>query len=130
MATLEKRSGSYRVIFYFGGRRIARSLKTDNAREALASMARLDDNLRRVELGLLDGPESVDLATFLLSDGKADARQSLPAIRTLRQLFDNYFVSIGTPTPFPENPNPIPLFSVPACHGQPSRLASQDAMFV
>jgi integrase len=94
MATLEKRSGSYRVIFYFGGQRFARSLKTDNAREALASMARLDDNLRRVELGLLACPENVDLATFLLSDGKAEARQSLPAIRTLQQLFDNYFSSI------------------------------------
>jgi len=41
MATLEKRSGSYRAIFYFGGQLFARSLMTDNPREALASMARL-----------------------------------------------------------------------------------------
>ena len=50
MATLEKRSGKYHVVFYFGRQRFARSLKTNNHREALASAARLDDNLRRVEL--------------------------------------------------------------------------------
>jgi hypothetical protein len=42
MATLEKRSGSNWVIFYFGGQLFARSLKTANSREALASMVRLD----------------------------------------------------------------------------------------
>jgi hypothetical protein len=94
MATLEKRSDSYRVIFYFGGQRFARSLKTDNPREALSSIARLDDNLRRVELGLLTCPEDVDLATFLLSDGRAEAKHSVPTIRTLCQLCQNYFDSI------------------------------------
>jgi len=94
MATLEKRSGKYRVIFYFGLQRFARSLKTNSHREALGSLARLDDNLRRVELGLLTPPDNVDLASFLLSDGRVEAKPSAPAIRTLRQLFDNYFDAI------------------------------------
>jgi hypothetical protein len=94
MATLEKRSGCYRVIFYFDGQRFARSLKTDNTREAVASIARLDDNLRRIELGLLACPEDVDLASFLLSDGRAEAKHSVPTIRTISQLCQNYFQSI------------------------------------
>jgi len=44
MATLEKRSGKYRVIFYFGGHRFSRSLRIKSEREAFASVARLDDN--------------------------------------------------------------------------------------
>ena len=90
MATLEKRAGSYRVIFYFGRQRFARSLKTNNHREALASAARLDDNLRRLELGLLTPPENVDLVSFLLSDGRAEAKPSTAPIRTLSGLFENY----------------------------------------
>ncbi|HZZ27254.1 MAG TPA: site-specific integrase [Pirellulales bacterium] len=94
MATLEKRSGKYRVIFYFGRERFARSLKTNNQREALASLARLDDNLRRVELGLLTPPDDVDLVSFLLSDGRVQGKPSMAPIRTLGALFKNYFASI------------------------------------
>jgi integrase len=94
MATLEKRSGKYRVIFYVDGHRFSRSLKTKYEREALASVARLDDNLRRVELGLLMPPEGADLPSFLLSDGRIDKKPELPAIRTMHALFENYFNSI------------------------------------
>lgn len=94
MATLEKRSGSYRVIFYVDGQRFTRSLKTIHQREAVASIARLEDNLRRVDLGLLIPPEAADLASFLLSDGRTHEKLEVPAIRTLRALFENYFRSI------------------------------------
>lgn len=94
MATLEKRSGAYRVIFYYCGRRFARSLKTSSQRAALASLARLDDNLRRVELGLLSPPPGADFASFLLSDGRVEAKPALPRIGTLKELFDYYFASI------------------------------------
>jgi hypothetical protein len=86
MATLEKRSGKYRVIFYVDGQRFSRSLKTRIEREAIASIARLEDNLRRVELGLLVPPPGADLASFLLSDGRIEQKLELPTIRTLRAL--------------------------------------------
>lgn len=94
MATLERRSNKYRVIFYVGGQRFSRSLKTSHEREALASVARLEDNLRRFELGLLTPPEHADLPSFLLSDGRIEKTPEVPTIRTLRALFQNYFQSI------------------------------------
>lgn len=94
MATLENRSGKYRVIFYVDGQRFTRSLKTKHEREALASIARLEDNLRRVELGLLTPPDGCDLASFLLSDGRIEKKLEMPALRTMHALFTNYFDSI------------------------------------
>ena len=52
-----------------------------------------EDNLRRVELGILPLPESADLATFLLSDGKTEVKPKLATIRTLSQLFDSHLAS-------------------------------------
>jgi integrase len=94
MATIEQRGDSYRVIFRYCGRRFARSLKTTHKREALSALARLEDNLRRAELGLLLPPDGVDIPSFLLSDGKLDAKPSLPKISTLDALLKNYFASI------------------------------------
>lgn len=94
MATIEVRGNSYRVIFRYGGKRFARSLKTTQKREALAALARLEDNLHRAELGLLALPDGVDVPLFLLSDGRLEAKPSLPAIGTLESLLDNYFSSI------------------------------------
>jgi integrase len=94
MATLECRRGNYRVIFYAGKERFSRSLKTRQRREAVAAVARLEDNLRRVELGLLVPPEDADIGAFLLSDGRTTATLEVPEIRTLQALFANYFTSI------------------------------------
>jgi integrase len=94
MATLENRSGKYRVIFYFDGQRFSRSLKTKREQAAIASIARLEDNLRRVELGLLAPPEGSDLASFLLSDGRIEKKPELPVVRSMHVLFENYFASI------------------------------------
>ena len=95
MATLEKRSGQYRVIFYVDGQRFTRSLKTKHEREARPSIARLDDNLRRVELGLLAPSGRVDLASFLLSDGRVEKKLEIPTLRTM-PASSNYFKAIPT----------------------------------
>ena len=88
MATLEKRNETYRIDFRCGGRRYRRSLKTTSERSANASLARLNDNLYRLELGTLVLPDGVDVATFLLSDGRVNGRLTAraPAIRTLKEL--------------------------------------------
>ncbi len=83
MASLEKRNGNYRVVFRFGGRKFSRSLKTRNDKAATACLARLEDNLRRLELGTLDIPVDADPASFLLSDGKRNGQVRLPDVVTL-----------------------------------------------
>jgi len=88
MASLEKRNRIYRVVFRFERQKYSRSLKTRSERAANASLARLDDNLRRVELGLLSIPDDADVATFLLSDGNSAHRTQRPerSVRTLKEL--------------------------------------------
>lgn len=53
MASLERRNGSFRIVFRYAGRKFGRSLKTANEKAATACLARLEDNLRRLELGTL-----------------------------------------------------------------------------
>lgn len=92
MASLESRKGHFHIVFRHRGRKITRSLKTTSEKTAKASMARLEDNLGRVELGTLDIPEGVDAATFLLSDGRrTEPLANAPAVQTLTQLIDAYF---------------------------------------
>jgi integrase len=71
MASLEKRGRSFRIIFRHGGIKYARALNTRNERAAQATLARLEDNLHRLELGTLGPPDNGDLAGFLLSDGRS-----------------------------------------------------------
>jgi integrase len=94
MAAIEKRGESFRIVFWFQGRRFRRSLETTSKTEAEGTLARLRDNLRRVALGLLVIPEDPDLATFLLSDGKTNSRPAKQAIHSLHELFENYFSSL------------------------------------
>ena len=94
MPSLEQRNGRYRVVFRFAGDKFSRSLKTKDVDNAECSLARLKDNLRRAELGHLVVPEGADVAAFLLSDGRAMARPTLPKMRTLKQLLDAYMGSL------------------------------------
>ena len=94
MPSLEQRKGRYRVVFRFAGEKFSRSLKTKDEDHAESSLARLKDNLRRVELGHLVVPDEADVAAFLLSDGRAMARPTLPKMRTLKQLLDAYMDSL------------------------------------
>lgn len=69
MASLEKRGDSFRVIFRYGGIKYSRSLETRNGKTAQAALARLEDNLHRLQIGTLEVPPQGDLATFLFSGG-------------------------------------------------------------
>lgn len=94
MASIELRGKSYRVVFRFDGERCSPALQTSDEKVAFAAHHRLEDNLRRVELGTLSIPQSVDVADFLLSDGMAGQKEK-PAskrspIRTLGKLCESY----------------------------------------
>ena len=94
MASLEQRSGHFRVVFRFAGRKFNRSLKTANRTEAAASLARLEDNLRRLELGTLVLPDHTDLASFLLSDGRRNGKPRAPEVNILKELLERYLASV------------------------------------
>ena len=96
MASLEKRGGSFRVVFRFGGVKFSRGLSTSNEKAALSAVAQLEDNLRRIELGVLAVPEGADIVAFLLSDGRVDQKPQLqgrPNL-TLKQLFERCFAAL------------------------------------
>lgn len=96
MATLEKRGKTYRVVFRYGGQKITKSVRTRDERAANACLARLEDNLRRLELGVLTLPEDADIAEFLLSDGRKNGRTApRHQFRTIGQLLDQYVASIS-----------------------------------
>lgn len=94
MASLEKREGSYRVVFRFAGKKFSSSLRTRNRKAATASVARLEDNLRRLELGTLSFPDDADLAYFLLSDGKLNGKPKVQEPLTLEQLLERFFENL------------------------------------
>jgi integrase len=91
MASLEQRGDSYRIVFRHAGQKFTRSLKTGDPKQAGAMLSRLEDNLRRVELGSLSVPPGCDVCTFLLSDGRLEQRpRPRHLIRTLGKLLDEY----------------------------------------
>lgn len=96
MPSLEQRNQTYHVNFRLNGRRFRRSLRTTDARIAKVTMARLEDNLRRVELGTLEVPEEIDVAEFLLSDGRrkkiAEPNRVVPC--TLGELFSSFLAQL------------------------------------
>ena len=90
MAWLEQRSGLYRVAFRHGGRKLHYSVGSDNHKEAKACMARLEENLRLVERGRLEVPPGADLAVFLVTDGKLNAKPVIDQALTLAEVFEQY----------------------------------------
>ena len=96
MATLEKRGNTYRVVFRYGGQKVTKSVRTRDERAATACLARVEDNLRRLELGVLTVPDDADIAEFVLSDGRRNGREvSRPQLRTIGQRLDQYLASIS-----------------------------------
>jgi hypothetical protein len=86
-------SGVYQVCFRFGGKRFSRSLKTVKEAEAKSALGRLEENIRLAEMGRLEIPLGVDLASFLLSDGKVSGSISVNTL-TLKELFTRYFSAL------------------------------------
>src|SRR5262249_24514441 len=55
-----------------------------------ACMARLEENLRLVERGRLEVPAGADLAVFLVTDGKLNAKPIIDQPLTLEGVFERY----------------------------------------
>jgi hypothetical protein len=95
MASLEQRNGKFRIIFRYRGQKYTRSLKTQNQRAAAATLARVEDNLSRLELGHLTLPDGAAVSTFVLSDGRLEQRPgATKLLKTLEQLLDEFLASL------------------------------------
>ena len=91
MASLQQLTGgTFYICFRFGGARYKRSLRTRDRRKAFAMKARLDDTMDLVEQGRIELPDSVDVPTFLLSDGKRRGQTVVKEAR-LGKLVEQYF---------------------------------------
>lgn len=87
----EDPSGNFHVSFRFGGRKFKRSLRTSKAKEAKARLERLEENIRLVEAGRIEIAIDADIPTFLLSDGKLDAKFVVTPSLRLEELFEQFF---------------------------------------
>jgi integrase len=90
MASLEERSGRFRLIFRYGGRKFHHALGTRDRREAEGCLARLEESLRFLERGRLVPPPGADLPVFLLSDGKIMSKPEVAPVLTLADLSERY----------------------------------------
>ena len=73
MAWLDKDpSGFFHVCFRLGERKLKRSLRTKNDRQANAACLRLEENLRLVELGCLELPSGGDIPVFFANGWPAE----------------------------------------------------------
>ena len=94
MASLELRRGTYRVVFRYGGQKFARTLKTNQPCAANLALARLEDNLRRVELVKLVLETGVDIPTALLPSRVLRRKPKPEKAPLLGELLDLYMKSI------------------------------------
>ncbi len=93
MPWLEKRGGTYRVKFRFGGKVRQAALKTGDEAAARTALAKFEETLSDVLRGRLKIPDGADVAVFLLSDGKLDKRPAhvdAPPALTVGELFAHY----------------------------------------
>lgn len=88
-------NGQYHVAFRFGGRKLKKSLRTNDARTAEARLHQLEENIRLFEKGRIELPDDADVVEFLLSDGKLDGRRPANnSLRTLRQFGEAFLNGI------------------------------------
>lgn len=94
MASIENRTGYFNIVFWFGGKKFTRSLKTKNKSEAERRKDRLEETIRLVESGRLSIPPEADIPTFLLSDGIHEKKIEVSDRYSLPNLFDDFFASL------------------------------------
>jgi hypothetical protein len=90
MATIERRSSRFRLIFYVAGKRYTTKLKTTKEREAQAVAGAVDRTLMLLDQRVLEIPAGVDVVSFVLSGGKSAETPKPPPIRAFGELRDRY----------------------------------------
>jgi len=90
MATLQKRSDSYRILFLYHGKRHTFTLGNVSDGEAESKAQQVDYLLMRIKQGLLRLPPGIDIKTFLEFDGNPPQEQNVTEVITLGRLRDKY----------------------------------------
>jgi integrase len=90
MASLEQRTGGFRIVFRYGGNKYQHTLKTTDEKEARACQARVEECLHLLERGLIELPHGANLPVFLITGGKLNTRPTVEKPLTLRDLFERY----------------------------------------
>ena len=97
MASLQQRSGTYRVIFRFHGKQHFVMIGKVSPEEAEAKAAQVEYLLMRLKQGLIELPPGIDIAEFVQHDGKPPAPATpVSASRktlTLATLRDRYLAT-------------------------------------
>ncbi len=100
MASLQERTGTYRVIFRYLGKQYFVMIGKVSPQEAEAKAAQVDYLLMRIKQGLIEVPPGVGIAEFVQHDGKpAAAPAAAVAGRkklTLATLRDRYLKTRAT----------------------------------
>ena len=92
MASLEKRGRTFRVVFRYQGEKYTRALSTRSEIAAKAALARLEDNLHRLELGTLSLPTGGDLISYLVGDGATKPAREAPHSEVTAQVAPQQFL--------------------------------------
>jgi hypothetical protein len=103
MASLQERSGSYRVLFCHHGKLHSFTIGKVQPDEAEAKARQVEYLLMRLKQRLITLPDGVDVVSFVEHDGKPPAAvPTLPAAPgqavTLAHLKDRYLVTYGNGT--------------------------------
>ncbi len=97
MATLQRRNGNFRVLFYHGGRRHTFTIGRVERREAELVAADVDRVLLRLGQRLLAIPPGVDVVTFVRHGGRVPDSPTAPEppsqLATLRELRERYLAT-------------------------------------
>jgi integrase len=99
MASIQKRAGTYRVIFRFHGKQHFVMIGKVSPEEAEAKTAQVNYLLMRIKQGLIELPPGVGIVEFVQHDGKPPAATPLSASRkvlTLAALRDRYLATRAT----------------------------------
>ena len=84
MASLESRSGNFRVVFRLDGEKVSRSLNTKNQKTANLRFAELEHRLDQYQLGQLAIPTDCDPIEFIFSGSKKPLGEKNPGSNTFR----------------------------------------------
>jgi integrase len=90
VATIEKRRGGFRLVFWYEGKRFQGAIKAKTERDADQVRARVERNLQLLQEGRIDYRPGDDLFALMLSDGKLNARVEVAERINLGEFFRRY----------------------------------------
>jgi integrase len=87
---VDEKSGTYRILFRFGGKQYHKSLQTADEIKAKGLQASIDETLHDLKRGRLTLPSDADFWTFVFSGGQLTQAVSVSDRLVLEELFARY----------------------------------------